>query len=118
MRLIRQPEGTALCGQCCVAMAAGVSLERAIEAVGHRKQRGTTTGELVRALRFFGVECADCLRRVSRSKPIGPRRGLVVIKRDDAEHWMLTWDGEIKDPGDRWPEAYANWKITSYLEIL
>jgi hypothetical protein len=29
---------------------------------------------------------------------------------------MLTWDGAVYDPEDRWPD-YHGWRITSYLEI-
>lgn len=118
-----QPEGSALCGQACVAMAAGVSLDRAIEAVGHGSPRGTCTSEVVRALRALGVPCADRLRRVGRVKPVLPKRGVLAIhrpagnKRSVHWHWMLTWDGEIYDPGGRWPEGYDGWRITSYLEI-
>ena len=99
-------------------MAAGVSLARAEKAVGH--SGGTTTGDVVRGLRALGVDCAFRLRRVSRTKPVMPRRAVVLItsRHPRREHWMLLWDGEIFDPGQRWPEAYRDWRITSYLEIL
>jgi len=124
MRLVRQPEGSGLCGQACIAMAAGVSLDRACEVVGHRKERGTTTREVVRALRTLGVPCADRLRRVSRARPHLPKRAIVAIHRPPEEnrhrgqwHWMLAWDGVIYDPGASWPDRYRDWKITSVLEI-
>lgn len=122
IRRLVQPDGSELCGQVCVAMAAGVSLPKAIEAVGH--DRGTTTREIVRALRTFGVPCADRLRRLSRVRPALPKRAIVAIYRPSEEHrserahWMLHWDGEMFDPGDSWPDRYHNWRITSYLEIL
>lgn len=115
--LVRQPEGTSLCGQCCVAMAAKVSLKDAVEAVGHDKKRGTHTHEIVAALRRLGVGCADKLRRVSRSKPILPKRAIVVITNGNTKwHWMLVWDGSVHDPESRWPD-YCGWRISSYLEI-
>lgn len=118
MRLVRQPDDSALCGQCVVAMAAGVSLDRAISAVGHRKKRGTWTREIVAGLRALGVGCSERLRRVSRNKPVLPQRAVLCITNGGRKwHWMLTWDGEIYDPEARWPD-YAGWRITSYLEIL
>lgn len=124
MRLVRQPDGSSLCGQCCVAMAAGVSLDRAIEVVGHEKLAGTTTRDVVNALRHLGVPCADKLKRVSRSKPHLPKRGIIVIHRPKSEyirtdrwHWMLTWDGTMYDPGGAWPDRYKDWRITSFLDI-
>ncbi len=129
MRLVRQPEGSALCGQCCVAMVAGVSLRRAIAAVGVEfTERGTETRQIVAGLRALGVRCSGRLRRVSRARPVLPARCLVAIiqYRPDADgerqptrsHWMVSWDGQIYDPGERWPEGFAGWKITTYLEIM
>lgn len=124
MHLIVQPEGSGVCGQCCVAMAAGVSLKRACDAVGHNKASGTHTREIVRALTALGLTCDSRLRRISRSRPNLPKRAIVAIHRPYVEkkrnarwHWMLTWDGKIYDPGDSWPDRYEGWKITSYLEI-
>lgn len=124
-RHLLQPEGSSLCGQTCIVMAAGVSLERAIEAVGHEKLRGTCTREVIAALRSFGINCAGRCRPVSRHVPVLPKRGIVAIRRDKDKathpekrrhHWMLTWDGTIYDPGNQWPN-YEGWRITSVLEI-
>lgn len=121
-RLIVQPAGSELCGQTCVAMAAGVSLKKAISVIGH--EGGTVTWEIIEALRELGIECADKLRRISRKRPNLPPRAMVVIhqpkvagKCRERSHWMLHYDGQMLDPGGRWPEGYENWRITSYLEI-
>lgn len=120
MKIVLQPEGSGLCGQACVAMAASVSLKRAIKAVGH--SRGTDTKDLVFALSKLGVPCSGRLVRISRKRPNIPPRAIIHInvtneQRDDS-HWMLNWDGKIIDPGARWPEGYGKWRIVSYLEIL
>lgn len=122
-RHIIQPEGSSLCGHCCVAMAADVSLDRAIEEIGH--EHGSTTKDLIGALRSLGVGCADKMQRISKKRPIVPKRAIVLIHRPPdgphrswQTHWMLAWDGEILDPGNRWPDAYKNWRITSYLELV
>lgn len=121
--LVVQPDGSSLCGQACVAMAAGVSLDRAVEAVGHIKERGTHTHEVVKALRLLGVPCASKMKRLGKVKPVMPKRGFLHINRPEGNkrnakfHWMLIWDGKIFDPGNRWPEGYNGWRITSYLEI-
>ncbi len=115
--LVRQPDGSSLCGQCCVAMAAKVSLKDAIAAVGHEKKRGTHTHEVIAALRKLGVGCSGKLKRVSRTKPILPQRAMVVITTGKTRwHWMLVWDGVVYDPEGRWPD-YHGWRISSCLEI-
>lgn len=120
-----QPEGSELCGQCCVAMAAGVSLSEAVKAVGH--DGGTYTRDVVRAFEKLGVPSAKRCRVLSRTKPVLPKRAMLVIHRPAKEgrrrydnwHWLLHWDGEIFDPGGRWgTEHYREWKITSALEIF
>ena len=122
MKLIVQPEGSYLCGQACVAMAGGVSLQRASSVIGH--ERATSTKDVRDALRELGLECADKLVRVSRARPQLPERAIVVIHRPAVPgersahwHWMLSWHGKMYDPGDRWPAGYDKWRITSYLEI-
>lgn len=104
-------------------MAAGVSLQRAIEAVGHQKARGTHTREIIAGLRALGVGCADRLRRVSRAKPLLPPFAVVAACRIRPAapalwHWLLVWDGVIYDPGQVWPDAYKDWRFTSYLELF
>ena len=123
MKIVRQPEGSHQCGQACVAMAASVSLKRAVEAVGH--SHATPTRDLIPALRKLGVDCADKLLRISRRRPNLPPRAIVAIhrpavageRRKAGWHWLLTWDGKIFDPAGRYPEGFENWRMTSYLEL-
>jgi hypothetical protein len=110
-----QPSDLPVCGQTCVAMAAGVSLERAYEVFGH--QSGTTTREVVQALRHLGINCADRLRRCSKTRAI-PARAILHTREQGGRraHWMLMWDGRVYDPADRYPDDH--WPIVSYLEIF
>jgi hypothetical protein len=58
MNLIIQLPGFSLCGQACVAMACGISLEESLRIFGHR--HATKTAELIRAIRsqsFRGIDC-------------------------------------------------------------
>lgn len=119
---IRQPDGSSLCGQCCVAMAAGVSLAQAIEATGHN--RATSTSDVVKALRALGLLCADRCHPVGRVRPSWTKRAMLAVSRQPEQgrhrgrsHWLLAWDGEIFDPQGDWPTGYDNWRVTSYLEI-
>ena len=103
-----------------MAMAAGVSLDRAIEVVGHKKERGTHTREVIAGLRALGIECAGRCRPVSRKRPVWPACCILVVQRADTNpnrwHWMLSWDGKIYDPAGVWPDM-SDWRITSFLEI-
>lgn len=127
MRLVRQPSGSSMCGQACIAMVAGVSLRKACEAVGHCN--ATDTRNLKGALRIFKVACGEKLVRINRNRPVFPRRCIVAVckfgatrngkRRAKYSHWMVSWDGVIYDPEDLWPKYYDvnTWVITSYLDL-
>ena len=119
VRLVRQPEGSSLCGQACVAMVAGVSLDRAIKATGHSRRGGTHTWEIVEALRKLGIRCSERCRRLSRNRPDYPQKAILVVRKNGRGlyHWVYYEAGVHYDPEDRWPR-YDGWRVTSYLEVL
>lgn len=91
-------------------------LERVIEVIGHR--HATYSRERIAALRALGVQCADKSRRISRKRPVWPKRAILRIGTAQRKsHVMLAWDGEVYDPDGSWPDYPDNWTITSYLEI-
>lgn len=119
-RLVLQPEGSALCGQCCVAMAAGVSLRRVIKLMGD-SPAGVGTAEIRLALDSFGLKCAPRMRVVKdKLGPVQVRRALLhTVQRvpSTVNHWTLLWDGGVFDPGGPYTALYYPTTIVSYLEI-
>lgn len=113
---IKQPPGSALCGQAVLAMAGQVSLDRAIEVIGH--DGATTTKEIVGGLRTLGIGCANRLKVCKRNMPVFPKRCVVAMrnKQETRWHWVLMWDGQLYDPGSG-QGSDNGWKMTSYLEI-
>ncbi len=114
MKPLFQPVGSRLCGQTCVAMIADVSLSDAIKAVGHA--HGTTTRELASALRKFGIDCTDRLKRISKKSSL-PERCIVGVVWDKKNggyhrHWIVRWDGEFFNP-----DPSDGYRMTSFLEI-
>jgi hypothetical protein len=77
------------CGQTCVAMLAGVTVEEAIFAVGH--QSPTTADDLRRGLEFYGI----------RSK-LPARHGIVWLEAPSLRtgHWIVRYGGCYIDPDD------------------
>ena len=115
MRKIYQGEGTELCGQAVVATISGVSLDRAIEVIGHRK--GTNTKELIAAFSVLGVKAAPRLKRISKKMPILPKTCVLSMysKSRDLGHWGAIIDGEFYEAG--FVDRLGDFEITSYLEI-
>jgi hypothetical protein len=118
MKHIRQPEGSSLCGQACLAMYLDIPLEESIRLFGSRG--GTRTPQLVRILRSFEISCPDRLVRRTCAAPL-PLNCITKSCSPDRKHshWMLYSNGILYDPCAR-EAGYCNapgWEITSYLPL-
>ncbi len=115
MNLIRQPEGSNLCGQACVAMIAGISLKKSIEIF--QKKGCTSTRHVVAALRKLGISCGDKLVRLGE---VLPWPCIVHIHYPDikATHWAVFYDGYYLDPALGLVRGYGSYaRVTSYLPV-
>ena len=117
MRLVKQPEGSKLCGQACVAMLCSITLEEAIEAVGSKG--ATTTKQLKIALEEHDVACGK--RRV-RGMPDKTETALLFWRNDeDGRHWMVWHKGKYYDPiagvFRKVPNWLSNSRVTSHLKV-
>ena len=96
MKLVRQPEKSNCCGQACVAMLAGITLEESMDVFG---TRGTTsTKDVVNALRELGISCGNELVRIKK-KEKAPTC-MVVLHFADVKftHWAVYHHGLYFDP--------------------
>jgi hypothetical protein len=94
-----QPVGSSLCGQTCVAMLAGITLDQAIEAFGGKKG-GTRTKDVVAALRKLAINCGDPpLTRFTGDNCL-PDTCIVKLHIDGAKHthWVVWHEGRFYDP--------------------
>jgi hypothetical protein len=119
---VQQPYGSNLCGQACIAMLSGSSLNDAVRLVG--KSGLTRTRDLVAAIRtgrgfLMGVRCPDSLIRLRENSL--PRNCIVKASSPDRKrsHWMLIWKYVLHDPSVTFlsPDV-CRWDITSYLPLI
>ena len=123
MRHIRQPAGSRICGQACLAMLAGIALEEAVRVVGHR--RGTKTREILAALDKLGVPHAPRLRPIRGGQVIKVPSLLVVRfgQRRGSWHWVVLNGVDMLDPALEVPAHFDVYvqalqpHISSQLEI-
>jgi hypothetical protein len=115
--MIKQPEKSNLCGQCCLGTILNISLEEAIKLVGHRHT--TNTKELTKHFRAGSDKLTRlimynyCLCRIHFGKA-------------KQTHWVIYKSDQIYDPivGEyipypKWKEIVSkNIRITSSVEIL
>lgn len=93
INLVEQPEGSRICGQCCVAMVAGIPIDEAINTVG---KRGSTTWKDLRgALRTLRVEFGD----LHRGWPDKRNTSIIKIQFNPRQrHFIVLHSGFIFDP--------------------
>lgn len=98
MEVVRQPQGSSLCGQACVAMLCGISLEQAIKEFGSKGR--TTASQLASVLVRHGyMTGSKAIRHYSRSVDDLPRKTLIVkFTSKQGRHWVLYRDGKWYDP--------------------
>lgn len=114
INLIKQPDGSSLCGQACVAMVARISLLESIKLFDSRGR--TRTRQLYNALKKRGISCSDKAVRIrNNNKPklciltIHYTFTKVVVKskadptklgtiKCESLHWCVWNDNKYYDP--------------------
>lgn len=106
--LIKQPTSTT-CGQCSLAMAHSLTLERAIKLIGH--DGITTPDEMLRAL-FLITGRAHPMKS---GQP--PLEGSYLQYHEEPggtrAHWTFLRDGVLYDPAQK----KRLWLVTQYIPI-
>lgn len=122
MRPLRQPTPTT-CGQACVAMLAGVSVEAAMRATG--KRGSTRTTDVVRGLQTLGLRCGGRLVPAPRVRGLVPT-ALVrcSLLGRSGWHWVVWHHGRFYDPmwgtvedAEDFASRLGPWRITSMLPV-
>lgn len=98
LQLVLQKPKSHNCGQCCVAMLAGVTRKASCKVFGTKG--GTTTKMVIRALTKLGCVPAERLKTF-RSEASLPRTCMLRLKyaRRASGHWVVYQDGLIYCPG-------------------
>ena len=121
VRWIRQdPVYEDTCGQCCLAMLLGVGKRRVIAAIGH--DEGTTTREMIVALRRGGFVVAERLRKFRTFEAIPTPRALLLGYWKEYPHWMAWSQGRLFDPVEgivdlRRTRLPRRLRVTHYLSL-
>lgn len=94
--LVKQPEGSNLCGQACIAMIAGISLNESIKLFNSRGKTGTK--KLYYALQKRGISCSNKAVRIKNNNK--PRLCIITIHYTGCKttHWCIWNDNKYYDP--------------------
>ena len=114
IQYIRQPTGY-LCGQACVAMLAGVTVQEVVAVMNNDK--GTGKKDIARALSHYGIKQAKTMTKADNTSPL-PKVCILKVLLPGYGHWILYYDGKYYDPEFGLMDAlYQKARIQSYLEI-
>lgn len=116
MKLVRQPPGSKVCGQACVATLAGVSLGKAIMQVG--KAGKTKTIDLKRGLDANNIKHGS---RRERGMPDKSVTALLFWTGEHGCHWTVWHKGKYYDPVAgvyrKTPRHLSDARVTSFLRV-
>lgn len=116
MEMIMQPTFSA-CGQACIAMIAGKSVEEVIKDM--KTDAATSIGQLIEILDFYGIKHAEKNKRISKKNPAPYKYSVLTVHTNTGyTHWVIFYDNKYFDPEFGLIEGeYTHGKITSFLEI-
>lgn len=114
---IHQPED-GLCGQSCIAMLAGISIER-VSNIMHCAQWQATMGKMIGALNYFGFEHSEeIIYTCGKPDVTLPKCCIMMEKLGRYNHYLIEYDGVYYDSSEGVMEEYDFTKLVGYLEIL
>ena len=107
-----------LCGQSCVAMLAGISLEETIN-IMHCSEWQATIAKIIGALNYFGFEHSEEIIYTLGNPDVKlPKCAVILEKMGRFSHYLVTFDGKYYDPNLGVMEHYDLTKVKGYLEFL
>ncbi len=106
-----------LCGQVCVAMLAGISIEE-VSAVMDCTEWQATMGRMISALNYFGIPYSNTIIYTDGSAAVLPKCCIMMEKMGRFCHYLVHFDGKYYDPNLGVMEEYDMSKLQGYLEII
>lgn len=116
INLIKQPDGSSLCGQACVAMIVGISLNESIKLFNSKG--ATTTRKLYHALQKRGIFCSNKAVRIKNDNK--PKLCIVLIHYTGYKdtYWCVWNNNKYYNPGSGIRKKLdADERETSFIEI-
>lgn len=112
---IKQPTEY-LCGQACVAMLAGVSVEDVVAVMENDK--GTGKKDIEKALNHYGISQAKTMTKADNNTVL-PKVCILKVLLPKYGHWILYYDGKYYDPEFGLTDTlYPKARIQYYLKIF
>ena len=106
-----------LCGQSCVAMLAGITLEDAIN-VMHCGEWQATMDKIINALNYFGIDHSEEIIYTNGREGVTlPKCCVILEKMGRYSHYLVYFDGVGYDSNLGLIEHYDITKMKGYMEV-
>ena len=115
IELVRQPHD-GLCGQACIAMLAGITLDEAIN-VMHCSEWQGTVGKVIETLDYLGISYVDEIIYTNGKTVELPKCCLIMERMGRYNHYLVYFDGVYYDSVDGIINDYDTSEIVGYLEV-
>lgn len=115
MKLITQPND-GLCGQTCIAMLAGVTLDEACE-IMHCRDWQASMGKMVDTLNYLGIAHEDTIHYTQGKTATLPKCAILMEKMGRYSHYLVIYDGVYYDPTEGIIDDFDMDNLVGYLEI-
>ncbi len=116
MEVVLQPHD-GLCGQSCVAMLAGITLDEAIN-VMHCGEWQATMNRIINALNYFGIDHSEEIVYTSGKPGVTlPKCAIIMEKMGRYSHYLVYFDGCGYDSNLGKIAEYDVTKVNGYMEV-
>ncbi len=116
VKLVTQP-WDGLCGQACIAMLAGTTLDEASDIMKCREWQANMC-KMVAALDYLGIPHADRIVYTLGQETQLPKCCIIMEKMGRYSHYLVWYDGSYYDPNIGVFKEYDMAKMIGYLEVV
>lgn len=114
--LVTQP-WDGLCGQACIAMLAGTTLDEASDIMKCREWQANM-GKMIGTLEYLGIRHADKIVYTLGKEVKLPHCCIIMEKMGRYSHYLVGFEGNYYDPNLGILKTFDLTKVIGYLEIL
>ncbi|MCR4932675.1 MAG: DUF1905 domain-containing protein [Lachnospiraceae bacterium] len=116
IEVIKQPHD-GLCGQSCVAMLAGISLDDTIN-IMHCGEWQATMDKIINALNYFGIDHSEeIIYTNGRADVTLPKCCVIMEKMGRYSHYLVYFNGVGYDSNLGLIDDYDVAKVKGYMEV-
>lgn len=116
IKLVTQPfDG--LCGQTCIAMLAGITLDEACE-IMHCREWQASMGKIVETLDYLYIPHTNVIYYTKGEIVTLPKCAIILEKMGRYSHYLIYFDGTYYDPTNGILEEFDLKNMVGYLEVI